>query len=157
LLDALKEHDNPTVVRKKKPSVRTDKPTAPQRVDSEWRNSITKGSDGVQEKLRIRLNSNDSDHFSAARALSQIIAHPEEVNFRRIRRDTDSRRYNGEKELLATTDFVLGALDDVTCCMSKEPSIEKDIDGWSEVGVIRRVKSYTELLNGRATNRLESH
>jgi hypothetical protein len=113
------------------------------RADREWTNSIPKGSDGVREQLRILVGSTADDlpaqkiAINALHTLfSQIAAHPEETNFRRIRRDhprfnKDIGCHAGGKELLIAAGFVLGAIDDVPCYISKEPNLEKDMDGWS--------------------------
>jgi hypothetical protein len=113
------------------------------RADREWTNSIAKGSDGVREQLRIMLESTADDLAAQKIAInalhtlfSQIAAHPEETNFRRIRRDhprfnKDIGCHQGGKELLIAAGFVLGAIDDVPCYISKEPNLEKDMDGWS--------------------------
>jgi hypothetical protein len=114
------------------------------RADREWTNSIPKGSDGVREQLRILVESTANDLAAQKVAInalhtlfSQIAAHPEETNFRRIRRDhprfnKDIGCHPGGKELLIAAGFVLGAIDDVPCYISKEPNLEKDMDGWSE-------------------------
>lgn len=114
------------------------------RADREWANSIQKGADGVREQLRILLESTCADVAAQKKAInalhtlfSQIAAHPEEVNFRRIRRDharfnEDIGRHKGGRELLIAAGFVLGAIDDVPSYISKEPNIEKDMDGWSQ-------------------------
>lgn len=114
------------------------------RADREWTDSIPKGSDGVREQLRILVESTADDLAAQKTAInalhtlfSQIAAHPEEVNFRRIRRDhprfnQDIGCHKGGKELLIAAGFVLGAIDEVPCYISKEPNIEKDMDGWSE-------------------------
>jgi hypothetical protein len=113
------------------------------RADREWTNSISKGSDGVREQLRILVESTADDLAAQKTAISalhtlfsQIAAHPEETNFRRIRRDhprfnKDIGCHAGGKELLIAAGFVLGAIDDVPCYISKEPNLEKDMDGWS--------------------------
>lgn len=66
----------------------------------------------------------------------QIVRKPEEVNFRRIRRDhpkftEDIGRHVGGKEVLIAAGFHLEKLDGVPCLFSKEPHIESDMDGWS--------------------------
>jgi hypothetical protein len=114
-----------------------------ERVDREWTNSIAKGSDGVREQLKVLKESTADDLAAQKTAInalhtlfSQITAHPEEVNFRRIRRDhprfnNDIGRHKGGSELLIAAGFVLGAIDDVPSYISKEPNLEKDMDGWS--------------------------
>ena len=114
-----------------------------ERVDREWMAGITKGVDGVRQQLVVLKESTASEpgaHETALTALqalfSQIVAHPEEVKFRRVRRDhprfnEDIGRHRGGKELLIAAGFRLGAVDDIPCFISKEPSIENDMDGWS--------------------------
>lgn len=107
--------------------------------------SITKGADGVREQLLIlRENlfvADPTAHSTALGALhtlfTQISSHPEEVKFRRIRRDhpkfmSDIGRHPGGKELLIAAGFRLVTVDAVPCFFSKEPDIEHDMDGWSE-------------------------
>jgi hypothetical protein len=67
----------------------------------------------------------------------QIVRKPEEVNFRRIRRDhpkfmEDIGRHIGGKEVLIAAGFSLEKLDGVPSFFSKEPNIESDMDGWSD-------------------------
>lgn len=111
--------------------------------DREWVASITKGPDGVREQLAILVNGTAGDKVALDTAVgalhtlfSQIVARPEETNFRRIRRDhekfnQDIGRLKGGKEVLIAAGFELGAIDEVPCFISKEPNIEKDMDGWS--------------------------
>ena len=76
---------------------------------------------------------------------AQIVAHPEEDNFRRIRRDherflNDIGQYaSGKEELLIAVGFELGCIDDVPSFVCKEPNIETDMDGWA---------SWFDLLKG---------
>lgn len=113
-----------------------------ERADREWVASIVKGTDGVRQQLAIlRETTSKEEHGTALNALhtlfSQIVAHPEEVKFRRVRRDhprfqQDIGRHTGGRELLIAAGFRLGAIDDVPSFISTEPDIEKDMDGWSE-------------------------
>ena len=116
---------------------------AEEAADRQWVASIQKGSEGVKEQLRILVEATRDDPTAQSVAIgalhtifSQIVARPEETNFRRIRRDhprfnEDIGRHAGGKELLIAAGFVLGAVDDVPSYISKEPSIEKDMDGWA--------------------------
>jgi hypothetical protein len=67
----------------------------------------------------------------------QINAHPEQVNFRRIRRNHDQfvqdiGRHDGGAQILIAAGFKLGAIDEVPCYLCREPEdIERDMDGWS--------------------------
>lgn len=115
---------------------------AAERADQEWQASIAKGADGVRQQLQTLLTATAQDKAVqrvAVNALhtifSQIVARPEEVNFRRIRRDhpkyeADIGRHPGGKEILIAAGFRLGAIDDVPSYISTEPDIEKDMDGW---------------------------
>lgn len=108
-----------------------------------WAASIGKGPDGVRQQLcvlREKLLSNPVEHAVAINALhtlfSQIVSHPEETKFRRVRRDhprfhDDIGRHPGGRELLIAAEFRLGSIDDVACFISTEPNLEKDMDGWS--------------------------
>jgi hypothetical protein len=67
----------------------------------------------------------------------QIVRKPEEVNYRRIRREhpkfmEDIGRHVGGREVLIAAGFKLEKLDGVACFFSKEPHIESDMDGWSD-------------------------
>ena len=108
-----------------------------------WVESIKVSPEGVKEQIQILNESTASDPEARRTALSslyqlfqQINAHPEETRFRRVRRDheqfnNDIGRHKGGKEILIAAGFELGAIDDVPCFISKEPDIEKDMDGWS--------------------------
>lgn len=97
----------------------------------------------MKEQLEVLKQSTANDPQAQKAALSallqlfqQINAHPEETNFRRIRRDhekfnQDIGRHQGGREILMAAGFELGAIDEVPCFISKEPDIEKDMDGWS--------------------------
>jgi hypothetical protein len=118
---------------------------AASRADQEWVESIpNKGTpEGVRQQLNVLVESTDGDPAAQQKAIdalytifSQIVAHPEEPNFRRIRRDhprfnEDIGRYPGGKELLIAAGFELGLVEEVPSFLSKEPNIEKDMDGWS--------------------------
>ena len=117
-----------------------------ERFNREWMDSIPKGPDGVREQLnKLRASttasSGDDAYQTALTALhtlfSQIVSHPEEVKFRRIRRDhprfrNEIGQYSGGEELLIAAGFRLGTIDDVPCFISTEPDIEKEMDAWSE-------------------------
>lgn len=104
----------------------------------------TKGPEGVREqieKMRQALK-DDRAAFDAALGslytlFDQINRRPEEVSFRRIRRDhpkfnEDIGRHPGGKEVLIAAGFCLETLDGVKCFFSREPNIETDMDGWSK-------------------------
>ncbi len=104
----------------------------------------TKGPEGVREqieKMRQALK-DDRAAFDAALGslytlFDQINRRPEEVSFRRIRRDhpkfnEDIGRHAGGKEVLIAAGFCLETLDGVKCFFSREPNIETDMDGWSK-------------------------
>eukprot|EP00980_Cylindrotheca_fusiformis_P000937 scaffold248_cov111-Cylindrotheca_fusiformis.AAC.14 len=115
-----------------------------QREEKEWFDNITKGGEGVKlyvTKLKESTSKEPAGVQATAlqsllRIYQQINAHPEEARFRRIRRDheqfvQDVGRFEGGVEVLIAGGFVLGAIDDVPCYISKEPDIENDMDGWS--------------------------
>ena len=120
---------------------------AQERAEQEWFDGIPKGVEGVRQQLGILQESTKDHEEDPPRAyktaiqslytlFQQINAHPEETKFRRIRREheqfqADIGRYKGGVELLIAAGFTLGAIDDVPCYISKEPDIEKDMDGWS--------------------------
>jgi hypothetical protein len=114
-----------------------------QSAERAWVASVAKSPDGVKEQLNVLKQSTANDPQAQKAALyallqlfQQINAHPEETNFRRIRRDhekfdQDIGRHKGGREILIAAGFELGAIDEVPCFISKEPDIEKDMDGWS--------------------------
>lgn len=115
-----------------------------QQQEQEWFDSIQKGASGVSfymEKLKeATANEPPGVQTRAFNSLltifQQINAHPEETKYRRIRRNheqfiQDVGRHDGGVEVLLAAGFVLGAVDDVPCYLSKEPDIERDMDGWS--------------------------
>eukprot|EP00978_Attheya_sp_CCMP212_P039639 scaffold207977_cov55-Attheya_sp.AAC.3 len=109
-----------------------------------WVQSIEKGPNGVRAQLDVLrdacTSSNDmAGHSTAIGALytifSQITAHPEEVKFRRVRRDharfhEDIGRHPGGREILIAAGFRCETLDGVPSFYSKEPHIETDMGGW---------------------------
>lgn len=113
------------------------------RADREWERSIGKGIDAVREQLAMLVHATSNDLTAQKCAIealhtifSQIVARPEEPNFRRIRRDhpkfnADIGRHPGGKELLLAAGFVLGRIDEVPSYVSKEPNLETDMDGWA--------------------------
>jgi PUB domain len=115
------------------------------RRDQEWVASIPnrKTIQGVKEQLMILYEATANDKIVQSTALkalqtifSQIVSHPEEDNFRRIRRDhpkfvNDIGRHVGGKELLIASGFDIGTIDDVPSYICHEPNIENDMDGWS--------------------------
>lgn len=113
-----------------------------ERQDREWMATIQVGPVGVQDQLgRLREATDATEHMDALTALhtlfSQIVSHPEETKFRRVRRDhpkfnQDIGRHVGGKEVLIAAGFRLGAIDEVPSFISTEPNIEKDMDGWSD-------------------------
>eukprot|EP00977_Amphora_coffeiformis_P001534 scaffold296_cov102-Amphora_coffeaeformis.AAC.22 len=112
------------------------------RLDQQWQASIPKGAEGVRQQLQTLLTATAEDKVAQRGAIdalytifSQIVSRPEEVNFRRIRRnhpkfEADIGQYPGGKEILIAAGFRLGAIDDVPSYISTEPDIEKDMDGW---------------------------
>ncbi|KAL7526913.1 hypothetical protein ACHAXR_004129 [Thalassiosira sp. AJA248-18] len=104
----------------------------------------TLGAEGVREQIgRMREGLKD-DRAALDVALGslytlfeQIVRKPEEINFRRVRRDhpkfmEDIGRHVGGREVLIAAGFKLEKLDGVPSFFSKEPHIESDMDGWSD-------------------------
>jgi PUB domain len=114
------------------------------REDREWIQSIPhrKTLRGVQEQFRRWLAAlPDAQRPTSVRAMhrlfQQIVQHPEEDAFRRIRRDhaqfqNDIGQFPGGPELLIAAGFQLGTIDRVPCFLSMEPNVEVDFDGWSQ-------------------------
>eukprot|EP00563_Minutocellus_polymorphus_P014980 CAMPEP_0181057558 /NCGR_PEP_ID=MMETSP1070-20121207/20315_1 /TAXON_ID=265543 /ORGANISM="Minutocellus polymorphus, Strain NH13" /LENGTH=400 /DNA_ID=CAMNT_0023136981 /DNA_START=160 /DNA_END=1359 /DNA_ORIENTATION=- len=112
--------------------------------DRAFQDSIQKGPDGVRAQLTALREgcSNEPGAFDVAigalhTLFSQIAARPEEIKFRRIRRDhpkflQDIGRHSGGKEVFVAAGFKLETLDGVKSFFSKEPDLESDMDGWSE-------------------------
>jgi PUB domain len=112
--------------------------------DRAWIQSIPhrKTLRGVQEQFRRWLDALPEDHRSTSmralhRLFQQIVQHPEEANFRRIRRDhaqfqQDIGQFPGGSELLIAAGFQLGTMDRVPCFLSIEPNVEVDFDEWSQ-------------------------
>ena len=104
--------------------------------------SVPKGLNGVKEQLSIlRQHCNKMELDIALGALhtlfSQINSKPEDIKFRRIRRDHpnfvhDIGRHLGGKELLIAAGFTFTDIDGIKCFFSREPDLESDMDGWSE-------------------------
>ena len=114
------------------------------RADQEWQDGIPKGVDGVRQELSKLLAATVAEPLAQRTAVQalhrmfqQIVARPEEVNFRRIRRghaqfEQDIGRHPGGKEILIAAGFRLGAIDDVPSFISTEPDLETDMDAWGD-------------------------
>ena len=104
----------------------------------------TKGPEGVREQVEKMREALKDDRPALDVALGslytlfdQITRRPEEVSFRRVRRDhpkfnEDIGRHVGGKEVLIAAGFRLETLDGVKCFFSKEPNLEIDMNGWSD-------------------------
>jgi len=104
----------------------------------------TKGPEGVREQIERMRQALKEDRAALDVALGslytlfdQISRKPEEVSFRRVRRDhpkfnEDIGRHVGGKEVLIAAGFRLETLDGVKCFFSREPNIEHDMNGWSD-------------------------
>lgn len=104
----------------------------------------TKGADGVRDQIcRMRETLKDEKAVldialgSLYTLFEQIVRKPEEINFRRVRRDhpkfvEDIGRHVGGREVLIAAGFKLEKIDGVPCFFSKEPHLESDMDGWSD-------------------------
>eukprot|EP00571_Detonula_confervacea_P009504 CAMPEP_0172314192 /NCGR_PEP_ID=MMETSP1058-20130122/21908_1 /TAXON_ID=83371 /ORGANISM="Detonula confervacea, Strain CCMP 353" /LENGTH=480 /DNA_ID=CAMNT_0013027995 /DNA_START=84 /DNA_END=1526 /DNA_ORIENTATION=+ len=117
---------------------------AERRVDEELLAFVpTIGADGVREQIGRMREALKDDRAALDVALGslytlfeQIVRKPEEINFRRVRRDhpkfmEDIGRHVGGREVLIAAGFKLDKLDGVPSFFSKEPHIESDMDGWS--------------------------
>jgi regulator of replication initiation timing len=116
--------------------------------DRIWMESIPNRNTliGVQEQLHIFVtncqNEQPSTIKSSLQALhtmfSQIVSHPDNENYRRIRRNhpqfiQDIGQYQGGVELLICAGFQLGMIDNsIPSYICKEPNVETDLDGWSD-------------------------
>ena len=112
--------------------------------DRAFQDSIPKGPDGVRAQLTALREgcSNEPGAFDVAigalhTLFSQIAARPEEIKFRRIRRDhsnflQDIGRHPGGKEVFIAAGFKLETQLEKKIFFSKEPDLERDMDGWSE-------------------------
>lgn len=121
-----------------------DAERAARRAEQEWQRSIVKGIDGVKQYLQQLCHATPNDPEAQRTALqslqrifAQIVAHPEDVNVRRIRRtheqfQHDIGRHEGGTELLIAAGFRVTNVDDVPCLVATEPDLEHDMDGWSE-------------------------
>jgi hypothetical protein len=113
------------------------------RAAQEWQARIPRGAGEVRKQLQSLLSSTVADTTAQTTAIealhtifSQIVARPEDVKFRRIRRNhpqfqADIGRHVGGRETLIAAGFRLGSIDDVPSFISTEPDIAKDMDGWS--------------------------
>ena len=107
------------------------------------------GPDGVRAQIgRMKMalmndsNIDGSTIFSIALSslrdmFTQIVRHPEEMKYRTVRRDhpkfiDDIGRHVGGREVLIAAGFRLENVEGVPCLYSKEPDVEKDMDGWSD-------------------------
>lgn len=103
--------------------------------------SVEVGIVGLRTQLqKLRENCTKVELDLALGALhtifSQISSRPEEIQFRRIRRDhpkflKDIGRHRGGNEVLVAAGFKFADVDGAKCFFSKEPDLETDMDGWS--------------------------
>lgn len=118
---------------------------AEREADRAFQDSIPKGPDGVRAQLTALRESCSGEAgawdvaITALHTLfSQITARPEEIKFRRIRRDHPKflqdigRHTPGGVEVLIAAGFKLEMLDGVKSFFSKEPDLESDMDRWSD-------------------------
>ncbi len=109
--------------------------------DIAFLSSIEVGKSGVKNQLqRLRETCSEEEFSVSLRALhtifSQISSRPEEIQFRRIRRDhpkfmEDIGRHRGGKEILIAAGFTFKEIDGVKCFFSAEPDLESNMDAWS--------------------------
>lgn len=111
--------------------------------EQKYIDSIVKGTEGVKIQMKCLRESCGEDMAAyrvAARSLhilfSQILARPEELRFRLIRSNhpqfhEDIGRWTGGREILIAAGFEIIKIDEITCYVTKEPSLEQDMDAWS--------------------------
>ena len=117
--------------------------------------SVDVGMDGVKTQIQTLRESCSKAEFDVAmKALqtifAQIASRPEEIQFRRIRRDhpkfmEDIGRHKGGKELLVAAGFTFKEIDGIKCLFSAEPDLVNDMDSWSSWFDL--IKSTLERLN----------
>jgi len=117
-------------------------------------NSILKGEKGIKIQLqKLKQSITDKVEYKIAiqslhTVYSQIRAHPEEIKYRKIRRDhpkfaQDIGRHDGGVELFIASGFTLENItvdnggddeddNEISCLFSKEPDIEHDMERWTE-------------------------
>ena len=106
--------------------------------------SVEIGPDGIRRQLnRIRSSCSNVEEINAAMGalhtlFYQISSHPEEIKFRRIRRDhekfvSDIGRHDGGEEVLLAAGFKITEIDGKQCFFSREPNLESGMDSWSKV------------------------
>jgi PUB domain len=122
------------------------------RLDRTWIDSIPNRNSllGVQEQLHIfksscqqhqQQNASTTTFGTSIQALhtvfAQIVSHPDEERYRRIRRNhpqfvQDIGQFTGGTEVLICAGFQLGMVDGtIPAYICKEPNVETDLDGWS--------------------------
>jgi PUB domain len=152
--------------RRRRLEVEASRELEHQQSERQWEESIVKGIEGVQLQL-IKLCQSDgttttgtttSNHTPASATTTkttttedsirialqslhtlfqQIVRHPEDSKFRRIRRDhekfqKDIGRHAGGEEILIAAGFRLQTLEGKPCFVSTEPNLETDMDHWME-------------------------
>jgi len=73
---------------------------------------------------------------SLHKLVEQMVKHPEEEKYRRIRRDhegflTDIGRFEGGIEFLIATGFFFTMVEGIKSLVCREPSLETQLDAWS--------------------------
>ena len=112
--------------------------------EREFLASVEVGPNGIRKQLeRLRSSCQSEEEMNTAigalhTLFSQISAHPEEIKFRRIRRDhekfvSDIGRHDGGEGFFIAAGFHITEIDGKQCFFSKEPSLEVDMDSWSKV------------------------
>ena len=110
-------------------------------VDQHFLSSVEVGINGVKTQLGIlRENCTQPEFDTALKSLytifKQISSRPEEIQFRRIRRDhpkfiEDIGRHPGGGEFLVAAGFTFQEIDGKKCFFSAEPDLMTNMDGWS--------------------------
>mmetsp|Transcript_14692 Transcript_14692/g.17884 ORF Transcript_14692/g.17884 Transcript_14692/m.17884 type:complete len:419 (+) Transcript_14692:293-1549(+) len=112
-----------------------------QEVDRSLLASVEVGINGVKAQIEILKENCEKEEANVAlRALhtifSQIYSKPEEINFRRIRRDhprfmDNIGKHQGGVQFFLAVGWRFVEIDGVKCIFSKEPDLETEMDQWS--------------------------
>ena len=142
---ALAKQQEEVELAKRAELLRQERINEAQRIKDEetaFMNSIPKGQEGIKLQLsKLKNTCNAQEYKTAIQSLhtvfSQILSHPEEIKYRKIKRDhakfmQDIGRHEGGIELFIASGFVLETMDEVQCLFSKEPDIEKEMEKWTD-------------------------
>ena len=144
--DAEAERQRRTRVKRDEIEKRKKEEEEKQRKEEEKRiiDAIVRGEEGVRIQLNRLRESCGNDRAALRVALrslhilfSQITSRPEELRFRLIRSnhpqfEQDIGRWPGGREVLIASGFEIIEIEKITCYITKEPSLETDMDAWSD-------------------------